>query len=252
MIFNSLVAFFAGIFAAAGSWFVYAPMSIKTVSNLTSTSTEHALQSTQIDARVTFDTTNTYILEPDDGAFSDQKIVQINTKTGERTILVPSVRTLIPALQANPLRSLDLISTSTDNQKLFFKALIPDSDGGIDGLYAFDISRRVFTEIPFHAVSFLLSPNGQNIAFVTFSGPGKEWEDLADTIHIFNLDSGTDIASLALDKSQTVISWDGYDVPLMKWADDHELLYDVYEKADVDKYGDYFSSIPYTEKDLKF
>ncbi|MDO8603948.1 MAG: hypothetical protein Q7K40_00845 [bacterium] len=159
----------------------------------------------------------------------DAQITKISGQTIE--ILVPSIKAALPELQSEKMRTLVLISSSTDTKKIFFSSTLKDSDSGIFDLYSFNVASRQFNKLSFPAKQFVLSPNKQFVAGV--STEGVSFENLIDTVFIFSLDDNRIISSTILPMSETATSWNGFDVPFIKWKNVYTLEYDAYRKANI-------------------
>jgi hypothetical protein len=170
-----------------------------------------------------------YLFEPEDSNRPnwDFQIIEERLKTGERKILVPSIKAAIPALQESQNRTLTFLSTSTNEKILFFKDIYSESDSGVNALYAFYITQLSFEKLPIKPHEFILSPNGQRIAFITVGG------NIPQKIEVYDLNEKTFIASASLEMTETAVSWDGYDVPYIQWMNDDQIKYRVYKNSDI-------------------
>lgn len=174
-----------------------------------------------------------YQLVIPDPASYDQQLVKVDPKTGEKKVLVPSIKNAFPELKTDFNKTLSKLSFPAQSDKLFFQEIFSETDAGPVGLVAYDIPSNKFTRLKvsqFWKYEFepKISPDGRNlVATYDFSSDGR-----LRKLYVLNLETDTATLLVTLKGSETLNSCAEDCLGIsddLSWIDNQTIQYSVYD-----------------------
>ena len=162
---------------------------------------------------------------------------------GTEVVLVPSVKELIPELNDDFNKTLTKISAYSDPNILFFGVVFADTDAGVEGVYKYNITEKVFS-ISTIGLNFpiwnykdrtLWSSNNQYM----LSTLGESF-DSYDTLYLLNFLDDSTKAIAVVGVGETLASscvYFGRSPADIEWIDDSKIKYGVYADGTCEEEG---------------
>jgi len=166
----------------------------------------------------------------------DKKLVRISKTTGEKEVLVQSIKTEISGLKAKDNLTLMEYAAPSGSDYVFFAEILSDTDAGMSALYSFNVNTNKFKKLDIskylETYCVELAPDKKRVATASDDNPsiGK---GLSQKLYLLDLEKDTAKQIVTLSGSETLnkgISGLGsmFDV---KWKDDKIIEYAVYNQS---------------------
>ncbi len=162
----------------------------------------------------------------------DGQITRTDSKTGNKIILVASIKNAFPELKSQANVTLSKLSFPANADKLFFEEILSDTDSGPIALVSYDLKQQKFTKLQVSQYwqfdyTPQVSSDGQRLlaAYDTAKDGGLR--------KLYSLNLETDTASLlvTLSQNETLDSCDGDCMGIstdFSWIDSNTAQYAVY------------------------
>lgn len=169
--------------------------------------------------------------------YGDFSIFHIDPKSNTETLLVQSVKSIISSLQKFN-HTLIILSFPSRSQKIYFSEIIDPSDGGILGIYSFDIKSESFRRLTgsdyYNGLgASAISPDGTRI----ISSIDPSGDTRSQKLFLINLDEDLVVPLVTLTDNETlnycISDCLGDNFGDAKWLDDQTISYAVYDMSTV-------------------